>query len=244
MIYPNTVIAHTVVVFLCLASLVYLQYRVKRKEFRTFRPYYNWFLFFLLYNISLAMPLFIFNSLNLASGVFYSLGLLFLAIAMWQAFEVGLNLVVKNEFWHTLLSVLYLIGVSVAVTLHFIFPEVPQGGSDGRWVLWYSNQSISLFYVLFAFIAGWTFVAGCIKGFLIHRSRFLRFRILLFLTAGFILPLSALYYFGAETYTHIYVAQFLAILSMALFAIVHTLFEPEKTFSDRYRLRKLKVKEA
>jgi len=164
---------------------------------------------------------------------------------LWQAFLVALNLLVKDDYYRTLLSVLYLIGVASAVTLHFLFPEVPRATPDGKWVMWYSNQSISLFYTAFAFTAGWSFVVGCIKGLLAPRLKALRLRTSLFMFAGFILPLSALYYFGTTNAFHIRVAHLFAVLGLALFIIANVFLEPEKTFSsDRYRLRKLKIREA
>lgn len=218
MIYPYTALLHGVMAVLCLLSLIYLFYRKRDANSEGIQSYFNWFLFFFLYNISLVLPLLIFDRLTPATGFFYDLALLFLAFGAWYAFRVALSLLFGDGGRQNLLSSLFVVGVLLAVSLHFIFTEVPRGSLDGKWVFWYSGRSVTNFYVLFMFLAGWTFAAAFFKGIFYAEAVLLKLRSLCFALAGAILPIAAFYYFGAEKISNIYLAFLFSILGLLFLA--------------------------
>ncbi|QQG42296.1 MAG: hypothetical protein HYW15_02140 [Candidatus Giovannonibacteria bacterium] len=217
MIYPYTAFLHLAMTILSLASLVYLFYRKRSLNSAAVGNYFNWFLLFFLYNIFLILPLALFGELNFISGIFYNFALLFLGLGAWQALATALDFMAANSLLKKTVSALYLAGIAAAIGLHFAFPEIPRGTLDGNWVLWYSNQSISLFYTLFMFIAGWLFALTFLKG-INAMPALLKFRGYCFVFAGFVLPFAAFYYFGAKNVMHIYFAFSFSILGLLLFA--------------------------
>src|SRR3989344_1184445 len=152
MIYPYTAILHVVLAALCFISFFYLIYFKKDLDKATMRAYFNWFLYFFLYNTILMLPLLIFSELSLLVGRFFNVAMIFLGLAAWQAFNMSLNLLITNELKRKLFSFFYLIGISIAVVLYFIYAEIPKGSDDGNWVLWYSGEFISVFRIPWKFI--------------------------------------------------------------------------------------------
>ena len=219
MIYPYTAILHGALAILCFASFFYLIYFKKDLDKTSMRAYFNWFLFFFLYSVLLLLPLIIFNELNLITGRFLNIAFVFLSLAAWQAFNVALNLLVSNEQKRNFFSMLYLIGITIAVILNFIFVEIPVGSANGKWVLWYSGEYISFFYTLFMFIAGWTFTFINLKEVSKLQQILLKIRAILYALAGFILPFSSLYYFGVQNMWEVQLSFMFSISGMTLFAI-------------------------
>jgi len=219
MIAAYTVWAHGIMATLTLASLIYLFFKKPSANLRAIRLYFNWFLFFFLYNLFLILPLVIFDRLNLITGIFFNTALLFLAIGAWYAFQVGLNLMAVRATLFKLFSTIYLFGVLFATVLYFIFPEVPRVTSDGKWILWYSNQPVSLFYSLLLAPAGWLFVVAIFKGWTSLKSRLLKTRACFFGFSGFILPFAAFYYFCSKSATDIYLSFSLIFLALVSFLI-------------------------
>lgn len=217
MIYPYTAALHTVMAALCLASLVYLFYRKQDAQSPTLKAYFNWFLFFFIYNLLLIAPLVIYDELNFKTGLFYNLAIVSLALGMWQAMHAALHLVVTDAARRRFLSFLYLSGILLAAALHFVFPQLPQGSPERDWIFWYPGQKIALFYTLFAFVAGWTFGYSNLRGFRYLTSGFLKVRALFFAFAGFIMPFAAFYYFGATRVSHIVLAFIISILGLICF---------------------------
>ena len=219
MIYPYTATLHGVMAILCLASLTHLFRRKKYAASETVRAWFNWFLLFFLYNLILAVPLVILEKLDLRSGIFYNVALAFLALAVWQAFNIAIQIGITDEKRRKAFSFLFIAGASLAVLLHFAFPEIPTGTPNGKWVLWYSSQPISLSYTFFMFVAGWTFAWVHFKGMTYLSSPLLRLRSLAFALGAFVLPFSAFYYFGAQKLQHIYLGFSFSIIGLIFFAL-------------------------
>lgn len=214
MIAPYTLVLHGVMAILCLASLVYLFYKKSDTTSDVLKDYFNWFLFFFLYNISLVLPLLIFNELNDAARFFYAAALEFLGIAAFYAFKVAIKLLIKNQYLNNFLSFIIIAGVTAAAGLHIIFRQIPQILPGGHWIIWYQNMYVSYFYIFFMFVAGWTFALSMLKGYLSLSSTILRVKSLFLCAGSFFLPFAAFFYFGAKNISHIYFAFIFSILGL------------------------------
>jgi len=212
-IYSYAAILHGVMAGLCLVSSAYLYGR--KENHPAAKNYFNWFFLYTFFNLSLVLPLIVFDELNIYTGYFYAIALFFLGLAAWQAFKTALNFI--GGFPKKYASIIYLIGVMAVTALHFIYPEIPMGSADGKWVFWYPRSWISLLYVAFMFVAGWTFFASFLRG-MRGISPVLKLRALLFSSGAFLLPLAAYYYFGAAKISDIYLAFIFAIGGLFLFA--------------------------
>ncbi|MDO8523444.1 MAG: hypothetical protein Q7S12_04170 [bacterium] len=219
MVYSYTASLHGAMAILCLASLIYLFYKKSDSNAEIYKNYFNWFLFFFLYNLALVLPLVMFYELKRESSFFYAAALFFLGLGAWNAFRVGLSLLVQDESRRKIFSIFYVSGVIAAVALHFIFSEVPKGSPDGKWVFWYGNAYVSYIYILFMMTAAWTFTASLLKGYSSLGKVYLKARTLLLMFGGFILSFAAFYYFGATELIHIYLAFLFSILGLMFFLI-------------------------
>jgi len=217
MIYPHTVLLHSLMAILSAISLLYLFFKKESLKKHTIKLYFNWFLFFFLYNVFLVLPLLIFNELNIFTGVAYVLALLFLSLGGLQGFMLGLS------FWdvdHTIsrrLSLFYLIGAIFAVLLHVVFFEVPHGSLDGNLVLWYMNQPVSLFYALVVSVASWMVACALLKNIFSLLHFLLKIRLIFLSLSTLILPFAALFYFGATDVMPVYIAFLIVGISLSFF---------------------------
>ncbi|MBI2023477.1 hypothetical protein HYT01_02875 [Candidatus Giovannonibacteria bacterium] len=216
MIAPYTLALHGVMAGLCLGSLIYLFYKKKDSNSKIYKNYFNWFLLFFLYNAALITPLLVFKEVFAASAYFYLLALLFLGIACWNAFKVGVSLLLHDKRLEKFWSGAYIIGIIGSVFLQFLFFEIPLIAPGGKWIFWYSNN-IAYFYIFFMFVAGWTFAAAFIVGFKNLGSLQLKIKALALFGAGAVLPFAAFYYFRAVRIEHVYLAFFFSILGLVFF---------------------------
>lgn len=220
MIYPYTAALQITLAALSFVSVIYLWGRKKdhRADF-LLDSYFNWFLFFFLYNILLILPLVIFDELNVATGIFFASAMIFLGLATWHAVRFILSFIIVAESRRRFFATLYLIGVLMAALLFFVFPEVPTGSPDRNWVFWYGNRTVALIYSAFMFIAGWTFAFGNLRSISALNSAILRSRALFYALAGFTLPFAAFFYFGVKEVRDLQIASAISIVGLTLFVL-------------------------
>lgn len=205
MIAPYTFAMHGLMAILCLGSMLYLFTKKSGAGSDVVENYFNWFLFFFLYNIALAAPLLIFQEISAIFAYIYLLALLFLGVAGWNAFWVAMALLLKNAQFEKVLSRIYIAGIIVSVFLQFLFFEFPRLTPGGKWILWYSGP-VAYFYIFFMFAAGWTFAGSFIKDLGTVASQILKIRGIILATGAFVLPLAAASYFRAPNINYIYFA--------------------------------------
>lgn len=222
MIYQNTAILHSVMATLCLFSAGYLAVRGGVRENESVEAYFKWFSGFFLYNIFLITPLLIFEELNTYTAYFYLLALLALGYAAWNAFRISIRFL-AGEYSRSLLNLFFIFGTGIGVLLHAANFRVPTGSPDGNWVFWYSGEPAALVYVLFMFVAGWSFALLHLINYTKMESVFLRTRSLLFALGGFTLPFAAYFYFMASTMNYIYFAFFFSIFGLTVFATANAM---------------------
>lgn len=218
MIYPYPLFLHLLMAFFCGVILLYLIVTRRLFQNRTTRNYFNWFLCYFFYSLFLSIPLFFFKELMIELSFFYNLALLFLAIGMWFGLKVVMDFWNFNEKTKERLLQVFLIGVLIATALHFTFPNIPQPSEDGRWIFWYSNRAIGIFYSAFAFVVGYFWAFGFIRGIPYIDKTILRVRAFLLSVPGFVLPFSALFYFAPRNVLDIYLA-FIAVMVGLLFFV-------------------------
>lgn len=221
MIYPYTLFLHLIMAFLCAGSLIYLIYNKKNFSVSSLFYYSTWFLFYFLYNVILVLPLLLFKDLNYWSGIFYNFALVSLAFAVWFIFKMALNFLVLDRKKSSNISKLFIIIILLVTSLYFIFPEIPRGSEDGKWVFWYSNRLIAFLYSSFAFIAGWILGFSFLKEFRQISEISLRIRSSILSFISFILPFAAFFYFTAQTKIHLYLAFLISILCLTFLLIAN-----------------------
>ncbi len=219
MIYPYTIILHGVMAGLCLFSAGYLLNRNDPSGDSAISFYRNWFLIYFFFNVSLVFPLIFSDDLGWNVAIGYGVALFFLAIAAWQAFKLPLRFFAKDPLKFKLVSGLFILGVLVAAFLNFIFLELPQGTPDGKWVLWSSNIYVISFFNFFMFVAGWSFALLFLTGIRLARHWVQKWRSIFLSLGAFVLPIAAFYYFGAKSFTDVYLAFIFAISGLMFFAI-------------------------
>lgn len=224
MIYSYTAILHGAMAALSLASFIYLFYRKNDANQPEIKAYFNIFLSFFLYNILLITPLILFREPNAVYVIFYLAALFALTFTGGNAVKFSLFFLVSEEKKRRMLINLYFGGAWLAVGLHLIFREIPIISPDGNWVFWYSGTTISYFYILFMFLGGWPFALVMLRGFYGLSSDLLKTRAILLALGGLTLPFAALYYFGAQNVTHIYLAFLFSITGLVLFLIGNIIF--------------------
>ncbi|MBU1014831.1 hypothetical protein KKI17_00090 [Patescibacteria group bacterium] len=217
--YPYTFIFHLAVGLLSGVSTLYLLSKKKSSPIPTVQSYFNWFLFFALYNFTLVLSVLLFAESPFALGIGYIIALFFLGLGAWQAFLLNLYFICVKEPVRNLLSLFYLGGIIFTLLLHGMFFGLPTATADGNWIFWYPNQMISFLYIIFMFAAGWsvTIVMGRYAPSLPQGP--LKTRSILFSLASFLFPFAALLYFAATNVVHLYISCSLVVLSLVLLVI-------------------------
>lgn len=220
MLYLGTVGFHFLQGFLAFLSVFYLLAQRENFQVTALRRYFTWFTFFIFYNIALIISTFVYDSSVILSAVGYYIGLLLLAIGAWQAFLVAMGFLTLSHRTKKTLAILYIAGAFLAVGLHLAFFEVPQT-LNAYWILWYPNQVVAIPYILFMFLAGWTFSFSLARALFLPSPMYLKARALFMSISGFILPFAALFYFAASKLSHVYASFGVVAVGMIFFALAN-----------------------
>lgn len=218
--YLGTVGFHLLQGLLALLSVFYLLAQREKFQVPALKKYFTWFTFFTFYNIAFIISTFLHDASDILSAVGYQIGLLLLAIGAWQAFLVALEFLNISHRIRKTLATLYITGAFFAVGLHLAFFEVPQA-LNVDWLLWYPNQIVAVPYVLFMFLAGWTFSFSLARVLFSASHIYLKTRALFMSISGFILPFAALFYFAASKLSHIYTSFGVVIVGMIFFVLAN-----------------------
>lgn len=216
--YSATLAFHLLQGLLGFLSVLYLFSQREKFHISPLKKYFTWFVFFVLYNVVLIIFTFVYDAVPVLSAVGYQIALVFLAIAAWQAFLTALEFLNMSDRTRRMLAILYITGAFLAVGIHFTFFEVPHA-LNANWLLWYPNQIVAIPYILFMFLAGWTFSFALARALFSASHIFLRTRALFMSISGFVLPFAALFYFAASKLSHIYMSFGIVIFAMALFVL-------------------------